>query len=215
MYNTRYPIRGRKRINPFANPRGRRNFQIRIREEDARSIRARSTRGNWIEIGQTWRRKSCTPPVRTLSTLDGRTGIQVKRIYIYIHISTVSSRKLKLLYQTAAQLAADFSCNTCLSRDSRVSSRGFPAKLSSLALREFLQKIDRNRVENGWKRMESSIEMKTIDCPGKGWTRDKEKQQSWLMEFYFMHAPSLRSFVRLSKPTNEKPRAFNYCDLSQ
>lgn len=92
-------------------------------------------------------------------------------IYIYIHISTVSSRKLKLLYQTAARLAADFSCNTCLSRDSRVSSRGFPAKLSSLVTRETRVSAE-NRSKSRWKwleeRMESSIEMKIFDCPDCG-----------------------------------------------
>lgn len=198
-----------------SNPRGRRNFQIRIREEDARSIRARCTRtrGNWIEIGQTWRRKSCTPPVRTLSTLDGWTGIQVKRVYIYIHISTVSSRKLKLLYQTAARLAADFSCNTCLSRDSRVSSRGFPAKLSSLVTRETRVSAE-NRSKSRWKwleeRMESSIQMKIFDCPDCGWGIKRASSRGW---WNFILC-TRRVYRSANQRTKSHVRLIN-CDLSQ
>lgn len=111
-----------------------------------------------------------------------------KGVYIRTHLSTVSSRKLKLLYQTVARLcAADFSCNTCLSRDSRrLASRLSRETFVSRVTRDskFSQRIDRNRdrfpfslapkmVENMvgiWltrrrmETLESSIEMKIFDA---------------------------------------------------
>ena len=100
-------------------------------------IRRWRARRHLIEIEQTSRRKSVFLRLHIIHPLSRRwrTGSYPG------NGCTVSSRKLKLLYQTAVPLA-DFSCNTCLSRDGRVSSRGFPAKLSS-RYRASLQRLDR------------------------------------------------------------------------
>lgn len=96
------------------------------------------TRGNWIEIGQTWRRKSVLLlRFRTLSTLGGRTGIQVK-VYIYVHTSRLYRREswncsIKQSLGSAQQISPATRVYPVIVG---VSPRGFPAILSSLVLRE-------------------------------------------------------------------------------
>lgn len=150
-----------------------------------------------------------TPPVRTLSTLDGRTGIQVK-VYIYICmyiyiLSTVSSRKLKLLYQTAARLcAADFSCNTCLSRDSRclasarLSRETFVSRVTRHS--KFPQKIDLKTWNRGsfpwleWKWLETVVEdgneffVSMFDCFEKRRANKESRNKLQSMESYFIRS---------------------------
>lgn len=195
--------------------------------EDARVRDPIHTRGNWIEIGQTWRRKYSSGSYTFHSRWTDRHPGKGVHIYTHVYTSRLYRREswncsIKQPLGSVQQISPATRVYPVIVG---VSPRGFPAKLSSLQVSAENRSRRWNRrgsfpslagkIVGGWK---TGLKWKfsMFDCPkGKdGSMRNEEKFRNngsrW-WNFIF-----IRSFTRLSKcEPNEKPRALNYCNLSR
>lgn len=195
--------------------------------EDARVRDPIHTRGNWIEIGQTWRRKYSSGSYTFHSRWTDRHPGKGVHIYTHVYTSRLYRREswncsIKQPLGSVQQISPATRVYPVIVG---VSPRGFPAKLSSLQVSAENRSRRWNRrgsfpslagkMVGGWK---TGLKWKfsMFDCPkGKdGSMRNEEKFRNngsrW-WNFIF-----IRSFTRLSKcEPNEKPRALNYCNLSR